>query len=112
MKMFKLLTNLTDRRSWVVVLSAVIFAGVAGYYGGPVASLMTDGGGDFDDPASESVAAEERLSKAADANPGADVIALVDVGESVRSSAGREKVGEVAGTIGDDEATARVLSYF
>ncbi len=61
--MFKLLTNLTDRRSWIVVLCAVVFAGVAGYYGGPVASLMT--GGDFDDLASESVAAEERLSEAA-----------------------------------------------
>ena len=58
--MFKLLTNLTDRRSWIVVLSAVVFAGVAGYYGGPVASLMTNGGEDFDDPASESVAAEKR----------------------------------------------------
>ncbi len=45
--MFKLLTNLTDRRSWIVVLCAVVFAGVAGYYGGPVASLMTDGDGDF-----------------------------------------------------------------
>jgi hypothetical protein len=55
--MFKLLANLTDRRSWMVVLCAVVFAGVAGYYGGPVASLMTDGDGDFDDPASESVAA-------------------------------------------------------
>ena len=32
--MFKLLTNLTDRRSWIVVLCAVVFAGVAGYYGG------------------------------------------------------------------------------
>ncbi|MDQ3589839.1 MAG: MMPL family transporter [Actinomycetota bacterium] len=110
--MFKLLANLTDRRSWMVVMCAVVFAGVAGYYGSPVASLMTDGDGDFDDPASESVAAEERLSEAADANPGADVIALIDVGESVKSPAGREKVREVAEVIGDDRATARVLSYF
>src|SRR3712207_6513640 len=110
--MFKLLTNLTDRRSWIVVMCAVVFAGVAGYYGSPVASLMTDGDGDFDDPASESVAAEERLSEAADATPGADVIALIDVGESVKSPAGWEKVREVAEAIGDDRATARVLSYF
>jgi hypothetical protein len=68
--MLRLLANLTVRRSWIVVLCAAIFAGVAGYYGGPVASLMTNGDGDFDDPASESVAAEERLSEAADANPG------------------------------------------
>jgi hypothetical protein len=68
--MLRLLANLTVRRSWIVVLCATIFAGVTGYYGGPVASLMTNGDGDFDDPASESVAAEERLSEAADANPG------------------------------------------
>src|SRR3712207_9309219 len=110
--MFKLLTNLTDRRSWIVVMCAVVFAGVAGYYGGPVASLMTDGNGDFDNPASESVAAEKRLSEAADANPGADVIALIRVDEGVESPAGREKVHGVAEVIGDDPATARVLSYF
>jgi len=34
------------------------------------------------------------------------------VGESVKSPAGREKVREVAEVIGDDRATARVLSYF
>ncbi len=55
--MIKLLANLTDGRSWIVVLCAVVFAGAAGYYGGPVAPLMTNGDGDFDDPASESVAA-------------------------------------------------------
>jgi uncharacterized membrane protein YdfJ with MMPL/SSD domain len=100
--MFRLLTNLTDRRPWIVVLCAVVFAGAAGYYGGPVAGLMSNGAEDFDDPASESVRAEERLAEAADANPGADIVALVGVGEEVRSPAGKEKLVDVARKIGDD----------
>ena len=110
--MFRLLTNLTDRRSWIVVLCAAVFAGAAGYYGGPVAGLMTNGAEDFDDPASESVVAKRRLAEAADANPGADIVALVGVGEDVRSPAGKEKVGDVARKIGDDPAVARVLTAF
>ena len=110
--MFKLLTNLTGRRSWIVVLCAVVFAGMAGYYGGPVAGLMTDDDEDFNDPAAESLAAEERLAEAADANPGADIIALVRVGEEVRSPAGQETVEDVAHKIADDPAVARVLTGF
>src|SRR5215211_2309288 len=110
--MFELLTNLADRRAWVVVIVALVFVGFAGYYGGPVAGLLTDDESNFEDPASESVAAEETLSEAADANPGADVVALVEVNDGIRTSEGREKVREVAGTIADDEAVARALTYF
>jgi len=110
--MFELLTNLAHRRAWIVVVLAFLFAGFAGYYGGPVAGLLTDDDSNFEDPASESVAAEERLAEAADANPGADIVALIEAGEGVRSSAGQEKVQDVAGTIADDEAVAQVSTYF
>jgi len=109
--MFGLLTDLADRRAWIVVVVAFLFAGFAGYYGGPVAGLLTDDDSNFEDPASESVAAEETLARAADANPGADIVALVEVGGDVRSAAGREKVGDVAEKIADDPAVARVLTY-
>ena len=110
--MFESLTNLADRRAWIVVVLAFLFAGFAGYYGGPVAGLLTDDSSNFEDPASESVAAEERLAEAADANPGADVVALVEAGEGVKSSAGQEKVENVSGAIADDEAVAQVTTYF
>ncbi len=110
--MFKLLTGLTGRRSWIVVICAVLFAGVAGYFGGPVAGLMTSGAEDFNDPGSESIVAQERLAEAADANPGADVLALVRAGEDVESPAAQEKVRAVAERIGEDEAVARVLTYY
>jgi RND superfamily putative drug exporter len=111
-KMFELLTNLAHRRAWIVVVLAFVLAGFAGYYGGPVAGLLINDDSNFEDPASESVAAEERLAEAADANPGADIVALVEVGESVTSPAGREKVGDVADAIEDDQAVARALTYF
>ena len=110
--MFELLTGIVYRGRWVVVVCTVVLAGFAGYYGGPVAGLLTDDSSNFEDPASESVAAEERLADAADANPGADVVALVEVDEDVKSSAGQEKVRDVAGTIADDEAVAQVTTYF
>ncbi len=110
--MFQLLTGIAYRGRWAVVVCAVVLAGLAGYYGGPVGGLMTSGDGDFDDPAAESVAAEERLAGAADANPDVDVIALVRTGEGVKSSAGRDEVRDVAGRLGEDPAVARVLTYF
>jgi RND superfamily putative drug exporter len=110
--MFKLLTNLTGRRSWSVIVCAVGFAAIAGYFGGPVTGLMTSGVEDFDDPASESTAAKERLAQAADVNPGADVLALVRAGEDVNSPAAQAKVKDVAERIGDDPAVARALTVY
>ena len=109
--MFELLTNLADRRAWIVVVLAVMFAGFAGYFGGPVAGLLTDDSSNFEDPASESVAAEKTLARAADANPGADIVALIEVGSDVTSPAGREKVSNVAEAIGNDPGVAQVLTY-
>src|SRR5215218_4755520 len=109
--MFGLLTNLADRWAWIVVVLAAMFAGFAGYYGGPVAGLLTDDSSNFEDPASESVAAEKALARAADANPGADIVALIEVGRNVASAAGREKVSDVAGLIGDGDATYVVASF-
>jgi len=110
--MFKLLARLLDRGAWIVVVLAFVLAGFAGYYGGPVAGLLTDDDSNFQDPASESVAAEERLAEAADANPGADIVALVEAGEIIESPAGEEKVRNVAGAITDDEAVAQAVTYF
>lgn len=110
--MFKLLADIVVQRRWFILVVAVVFAATAGYFGGPIAGMMTSGDGDFDDPASESVAAEERLAGAEDANPGADVVALVRVGEDVRSPGARERVQGVAGEIGADPAVTRVLTFY
>ena len=95
-----------------MVVAAVAFVAGAAYFGGPVAGQMTNGDGDFDDPASESVAAERRLAEAAGVNPGADVIALVRTGGDVRSPGSRGQVERVAGRLSDDPAVARVLTFY
>lgn len=68
--MFGALAGIVHWGAWIVVFSALAFAGVATYFGGPVAGQMTNGDGYFDDPASESVAAERRLAGAAEVSPG------------------------------------------
>lgn len=110
--MFKLLADIVVQRRWFILVVAVVFAATAGYFGGPIAGMMTSGDSDLDDPASESVAAEERLAGAEDANPGADVVALVRVGEDARSPGARERVQGVAGEIEADPAVTRVLTFY
>ena len=110
--MCEALAGIVHRGRWAVVVLALVFVGVAAYFGVPVAGQMTNGDGDFDDPASESVAAERRLAVAGEVNPGADVISLVRTGENVRSPEAREQVEGVAERIGDDPAVARVLTFY
>jgi uncharacterized membrane protein YdfJ with MMPL/SSD domain len=69
--MYATLANLVHRGRWVVVASAVAFAVLSGYLGGPAASLMTNDNDAFQGPTSENAAAEERLADATGANPGA-----------------------------------------
>lgn len=110
--MFGLLARVTDRGRWAIVVGAVVFAIAAGYFGGPVAGLMTNDDADFEDPASESVAARERLEAASGISAGTDLVALVEAEGGVESAEGREKVVEVAEEIGADPAVAEVLTYY
>lgn len=111
-KMFGFLAELVDRGRWTIVLGAVVFAVVAGYFGGPVAGLMTNDDADFEDPASESVDAREQLEEASGVSTGADLVALVKTGGDIESSGVREKVTGVADGIQADPAAEEVLSYY
>ena len=62
--MFDAIANLAVRRSWRVVVSALVFAAVAAVFGGGVAEVMSNDRADFDAPDSESVEARERLAEA------------------------------------------------
>lgn len=110
--MFGLLAGLVDRGRWTIVVGAVVFAVAAGYFGGPVAGLMTNDDADFEDPASESVAARDQLEEASGVSTGADLVALVKTGGDIESSGVREKVMRVADEIRDDPAAEQVLTYY
>ena len=75
-----------------ILVTTLLFAVVAGVVGGPVAGSMKGGSDNFEDPASESVAARNTLEHAAGMSSEPDAIALVRPGAPVRSPAGEARV--------------------
>jgi uncharacterized membrane protein YdfJ with MMPL/SSD domain len=106
------LADLASRRPRRVLLLAVVFFLVAGFFGGPVAGLLSGSNSNFEDPSSESVQARERIEEAAGASPETALVALVDAGQDVRSGPGRAKVEEVAAAIAKDPVVAQTITYY
>jgi uncharacterized membrane protein YdfJ with MMPL/SSD domain len=80
--------------------------------GGPVVTLLTSNGRDFQDPASQSVKAREELEAATGANPDAALTVLIRPGAAVRSPAGRRAVEDIAAEVAADPAVAAVHTTF
>lgn len=110
--MFSRLADLAARRRRMTLLGTAVFVLVAGALGGPVAGLLSGGGSNFEDPASESVRAREQLEQAMGISPAVSLVALIDAGTNVRSPAGRAQVGAVARAIDSDPAVGRVIGYY
>jgi RND superfamily putative drug exporter len=108
--MFTALANLADRRAKRVVIAAIVVAVIAGVLGGGVASRLSSYGAD--DPATDSIKAQQRIAAATglDSNPG--LVALVHTGGPVRSAAGQERVDKVVQTLRGDRAVGRVATAF
>jgi RND superfamily putative drug exporter len=104
------LAALADSRARIVVLAAVIVFFVAGALGGNVADRLSSFGAD--DPATDSVKAQEQLERTTglEASPG--MIALVDTNGPVRSPAGRERVDQAARVLRSERAIGRVGTAF
>jgi uncharacterized membrane protein YdfJ with MMPL/SSD domain len=98
------------RRAMLIVVVPVL--AVAFAIGGPVFSLLTSGGRDFEDPSSENVRARDRIEHATGANPDVALIALIRPGEPVRNASARAKVDGVVRTMRGDPAVANVFSAF
>jgi RND superfamily putative drug exporter len=94
-----------------VLLATLTFAVLAAVVGGPVAGSMKGGSDNFEDPASESVAARHTLERAGGASSEPDVIALVRPGPPVRSATGEAKVRLLATRLGADPGIARIASF-
>jgi len=105
--MLNALANLATRRARRVVVAAVLGAVVAGALGAGVASRL-DPYGD-DDPATESVQADNRLEEAGYQELG--VIALVR-GADVSSPMTKRRVEWLASRISEEEAVGRVADYY
>ena len=98
------LANLATRRARIVVVASILIAIVAGALGGNVAQRLSSFGAD--DPATDSVKAEERLADATglEASPG--LIALV----RTEGRATERSVGEVARVLRAEPEVGRVAT--
>src|SRR2546423_1084913 len=103
------IARLVSARPKRVLLATLLFGVVAGVIGGPVAGSMKAGADNFEDPASESVAASNTLEHAAGTSSEPDVIALVHPASPVRSAAGQADVRRVAALLAADHGVARVV---
>lgn len=94
---------------WIVGVAAIVF--VLGFaVGGPLTGNLSSGG--FQDPASEFVAAQERLEEATGVTPDPAVIALVDPGVPIASAEGRAAVDQTAATLAEDDDVGLVVGPF
>ena len=105
--MLNALANLATRRSRTVVVAAVLASVLAGALGGGVASRLDPYGAD--DPATESVQADNRLDDAGFQHLG--LIALVR-GVDVSSPQTKHRVESLASRISQDSAVGRVNDYY
>ena len=109
--MLSSIARLVSARPKRVLLGTLLFAVVAGVIGGPVAGSMKAGADNFEDPASESVAARNTLEHAAGTSSEPDVIALVRPASPVRSAPGEAQVRRVSARLSADPGVGRVVSF-
>jgi RND superfamily putative drug exporter len=126
------LSNLADRlhaRRWLILVAVGFFAVAAGALGGNVVKELS-AGDDFSDPSSSSVVAQDRLARAAGAEPVAGVLLLVSAkapivdptrdarvrpkgsGRQPRSTAAGDTVREAERRLEHDPAIAHAISYY
>jgi uncharacterized membrane protein YdfJ with MMPL/SSD domain len=105
--MFTSLASLATRRGRAVVLFSVVIFIAAGALGAGVADRLEPYGAD--DPATESVQADDRLDAAGYNDTGA-IVLMEDV--DVESSAGRARVQKYVHQIADEPEVANVASFY
>ena len=104
--MFERLAHLAERRAKRVVVLAVILFALAGVLGAGVANRLDPFGAD--DPATESVIADQQLQKAGYRETG--VVVLVR-GINTTAAAGRERIEQITHRLRGDRDVASVASF-
>jgi uncharacterized membrane protein YdfJ with MMPL/SSD domain len=105
--MIAALANLATRRGRTVVIAAVVGAAIAGVLGAGVASRLDPYGAD--DPATQSVQADNRLDDAGFQDLG--MIVLLSNAD-VNSAATKHRVDSLVSTITKDPAAGRITDYY
>ncbi len=108
--MFNRLATLVNRWPAGILAGGLLFSAVAGVFGTRTFAALTGGG--FQDPASQSVRATERLEQASGQRADGGLIALVRAGQDINAPAVQDEVGRVARTIAADPAVDQVLTFY
>ena len=108
--MFERLARVINRVPWIVIGAAIVFAAVAGMFGGPVSKSLQVGG--FQDPSAQSSLAVDRLESATGMRADGGIVALVMTNQGATSDAAVAEVTRVARVIAADPDIARALTYY
>ena len=87
--MFDWLARVINRLPWAVVVAAILFASLAGIFGGGVSKSLQSGG--FQDPSSQSSAGVNRLENASGLRADGGIVALVRIDQGIDSSAAQSE---------------------
>jgi RND superfamily putative drug exporter len=108
--MFTSLARFVQARPRRILVGIVVLAVVAGAYGSSVANKLSPYGAE--DPATESVKADNAFRAAAGRQPSLDVLALVKVPSGVRSPASQARVDRVAAELRREPLVKQIDTYF
>ena len=108
--MFDAIARTISRHPWHVVISGIAFAAICGIFGGPVAGLLQGGG--FNDPASQSSIAANRVEAATGIRPDGGVIVIVKTGQPTTSQATMDEVGRVTQLVAAYPGVKVALNYY
>jgi uncharacterized membrane protein YdfJ with MMPL/SSD domain len=109
--MSRLALTVERHRRRILIAAGLLFAIGVGF-GGPVAGKLTARSSDFQDPASEAMVAQDRLSAATNGRDGPGLVALVRTRGDVRAeAAARRKVARVAAIVAAQPEVRNVVSF-
>ncbi len=108
--MFDALARMISRHPWRFVASGIAFAALCGVFGGPVAGLLQGGG--FNDPASQSSSAADRLEAATGIRPDGGVVVVVKTGQPFASQATKDEVVRVSAIVAADPSVKFAVNFF
>ena len=108
--MFDQLARLVNRAPWSMVIAGILFASVAGIFGGSVSKSLQTGG--FQDPGSQSSQGLSKLEGATGLRADGGVIALVKIAGGIESRSAMDEVAKIVKVFKGDPAVARVETYY
>ncbi|HEY1419847.1 MAG TPA: MMPL family transporter [Candidatus Dormibacteraeota bacterium] len=108
--MFDRIARLINRGPWMFVIAGVVFASIAGIFGGSVSRSLQVGG--FQDPGAQSSQAVARLESASGLRADGGLVAVVRIGQGASAAASIAEVNKVAAVMAGQSEVDHVVTYY